>query len=314
MATQIDARASRALGADDLDRVVAIDRAIVGRSRRGFFEKRLEAALAAPDDFVVVGVDGKSGLDGFGFARIYHGDFGTSDKIAVIDAIGVAPDSQKGGIGRMILDAMDVRLARKDVAEIRTQADWRFHGLLKFFDSTGFLEAPVHVFERSAKPDTGEDGSGDHEFPEPEQIQFRSLQAGDLNALVRIDERITGHNRKDYYQRKLQEILDQTGIRVSRIAEIDGDVAGVIMARVDYGEFGRTEPVAVFDTINVDPGYRHRGVGRALMAQLLADLTALHVESVRTVVRWNDTDMLAFLDTCRFVPSQRLVFRRAVPA
>ena len=35
----------RPLGPEDLDRVVEIDRRLVGRSRRGFFEKRLAAAL-----------------------------------------------------------------------------------------------------------------------------------------------------------------------------------------------------------------------------------------------------------------------------
>ena len=34
----------RMLTADDLERVIEIDRTITGRSRRGFFEKRLEAA------------------------------------------------------------------------------------------------------------------------------------------------------------------------------------------------------------------------------------------------------------------------------
>ena len=330
MATKTKSLSSRALGPADLDRVVEIDRAIVGRSRRGFFEKRLEAALAVPDDFVVVGVDGVGGeseLQGYGFARIHSGEYGTPEKIAAIDAIGVAPDSQSGGIGRMVLEAMDGRLRRKGVAEIRTQADWRFHGLLKFFESTGFLEAPVHILERPAQPTHWEEsllddpelesdavpGGKDIEFPTPDRIEFRSLRAADLNSVVRIDERITGQNRREYYQGKLQEMLDRTGMRVSRVAEIDGDVTGVIMARVDYGEFGRTEPVAVIDTINVDPGYRHRGVGRALMSRLLIDLHALRVEAVRTTVRWNDFDLLAFLETCQFTPSQRLVFKRTVP-
>ncbi len=41
--------------------------------------------------------------------------------------------------------------------------------------------------------------------------------------------------------------------------EVDGAPAGFVMARVDFGEFGRPEPAAVIDTIGVDPG--HGGLG-----------------------------------------------------
>jgi ribosomal protein S18 acetylase RimI-like enzyme len=93
---------------------------------------------------------------------------------------------------------------------------------------------------------------------------------------------------------------------------MDGRPVGFIMARVDFGEFGRTEPEAVMDTIGVDPDCGGKGVGHALMSQLLGNLATLRVERVRTVVEWNDFPLLSFLDRCGFSPSQRIAFRRAI--
>jgi ribosomal protein S18 acetylase RimI-like enzyme len=84
------------------------------------------------------------------------------------------------------------------------------------------------------------------------------------------------------------------------------------MARVDLGEFGRVEPIAVVDTIGVDPEYRDRGVGRALLSQLLVNLATLRVERVRTELDWRQWELLSFLDRCGFEPSQQLSFDRAI--
>jgi len=101
-------------------------------------------------------------------------------------------------------------------------------------------------------------------------------------------------------------------VRVSLVAELDGQVAGVIMARVDFGEFGHTEPEAVIDTIGVDPGYGHMGVAQALVSQLMANLAALRVERVRTEVDWNHFALLGFLERLGFRPHRRLALRRVV--
>jgi ribosomal protein S18 acetylase RimI-like enzyme len=153
------------------------------------------------------------------------------------------------------------------------------------------------------------------EFDQParDHVPVRSLKAEDLDAIVKIDCLNTGMDRKDYYERRLHEALEQSGIRVSLVAEVDDFVAGFIMARVDFGEFGRAEPVAVIDTLGVDPRYHGQGVGSALMSQLLTNLDGLQVEATRTVVEWNDFDVLAYMESCGFKPSQRLVFARKVP-
>jgi ribosomal protein S18 acetylase RimI-like enzyme len=143
-----------------------------------------------------------------------------------------------------------------------------------------------------------------------DRIPVRSLQEGDLRALVAIDRRITGRDRAAYFDRKLTEALADSGVRVSLVAELDGVAVGFIMARVDFGEFGQVETTAIIDTIGVDPDYRNKGVGRALLSQLLANLGTLRVEKVRTEVGWQDHNLLGYLDRSGFRPSQRLCFDR----
>jgi GNAT superfamily N-acetyltransferase len=145
-----------------------------------------------------------------------------------------------------------------------------------------------------------------------DRIPVRTLLESDLRAIVAIDRGITGRDRLAYFEGKVAEALHQSDVRVSLIAERDGGPVGFIMARVDFGEFGRIEPTAVLDTIGVDPDHRGAGVGRALLSQLLINLMMLRVEHVRTELDWRERDLLGFLDHCGFRPAQQLCFEYAV--
>lgn len=155
------------------------------------------------------------------------------------------------------------------------------------------------------------DSSGDDfEALSRDKVPVRSMTEKDLPAIVGIDRKITGRDRTAYYKRKLAEVMRESGVRVSLVAEIDGMFAGFIMARVDFGEFGRTATTAVIDTIGINPGFARKSVGKALLSQLLHNLASLRVEKVMTEVDWNKSDLSSFLRTCGFAPSQRLTFVR----
>jgi GNAT superfamily N-acetyltransferase len=145
-----------------------------------------------------------------------------------------------------------------------------------------------------------------------DEIPVRSMRESDLLAIIAIDRRLTGRRRSEYFKGKLAEALFESDVRLSLVAERDGRPVGFIMARVDFGEFGCFEPIAVMDTIGVDPEYRKQGVGRAMLSQLLINLSALRIERVRTEIDWRDRDLLAFLGHCGFTPSQELCFGRVI--
>ena len=145
-----------------------------------------------------------------------------------------------------------------------------------------------------------------------DRVPVRSMVENDLAAIQRIDRHHTGIDRRAYYERKLSEVMSESGIRVSLVAEVDGEPAGFVMARVDFGEFGKAEPMAVVDTLGVDPAYVHRGVGHALLSQLFANLATLHVETVRTNVSWDDVALLSFFKASGFAPSQRIILNKEI--
>jgi predicted N-acetyltransferase YhbS len=169
------------------------------------------------------------------------------------------------------------------------------------------ITIPKHVGEAAEVNYSGQPAA-DYGPLARDKIPVRSMAEGDLRALVAIDRRITGRDRAAYFQRKLADALTESDVRVSLVAELDGVPIGFIMARVDLGEFGRVETTAVIDTLGVDPDYQNRGVGRALVSQLLSNLGTLRVETVRTEVDWQDRDLLGYLDRSGFLPSQQLCF------
>jgi GNAT superfamily N-acetyltransferase len=139
----------RALGADDLERVIEIDRSPGGRTRRRFFEKRFAAAAAHPEEFVHIGVMRGGALRGFASARVLRGEFGREQVSAVLDAVGVEPQSRGTGVGRTLLQELAARLRAIGARTLHSQAEWSDPELTRFFAASGFKLAPRVALERS---------------------------------------------------------------------------------------------------------------------------------------------------------------------
>lgn len=297
----------RPLGRNDLDAVVAIDQALSGRSRRGFFAARLDHAARDPAAFAALAAESEGRFAGFVFARIEEGEFGTTGPQASLDAIGVdLALAGRAGVGRELLDRLARDLRARGIGELATQVDWTDNRLIGFFSSTGFVLASRIVLERGTEELPPE---GMQAADEDDRLRVRSMNCEDLPALVAIDRRITGRDRSAYYARKLDEVFGETAIRMSLVAEIDSHPAGFIMARVDFGEFGHTDPEAVMDTIGIDPRHDREGVATALLRQLIGNLGALRAEALRTEVAWNRFGLLGFLDRMGFHQHRRLALR-----
>jgi GNAT superfamily N-acetyltransferase len=139
------------------------------------------------------------------------------------------------------------------------------------------------------------------------EVVVRALRMDDCARLVRIDQAISGRNRQSWYEGKLRRALEDADVRISLGAECDGQVVGALMGSVHYGEFGQPEPVAILDTVLVDPGFSRRGVATAMLETLVRNLAALRIERLRTEVGWNELDLLAFFARSGFAPVPRLV-------
>lgn len=139
----------RRLGVDDVETVIAIDRAHSGHARGHFFEKLFATAKARPDDFVCLGIHRAGALRGFAIARILRGEFGRKNTVAVLNAVGVEPQSRERGIGHALMGELIENLRAMGVGSLQSLADWTSHDLLHFFNSSGFTLAPQLALERS---------------------------------------------------------------------------------------------------------------------------------------------------------------------
>jgi len=322
-------RKTRSLFPPDLGTVVSIDAALSGRPRGAYFDRRLAAAQRDPERHLQLAVEENGVLAGFMLGRALEGEFGRSEPAVRLEAFGVAPTAHGRGLGTLLAAAFEAEAARRGLREIRTAALWREHALLAFLDRAGYRLAPAHVLdcaladaelgsEREAplEPGAAPADPNDYGTPRPggfgslarDRIEVGVLSQNDMEGVARVDRRHTGRDRRGYLCRTLGEALADSAVRASLAARIDGSVAGFLMARVDYGDFGRTEPVAVIDAVGVDPLRARQGIGRALLSQLFMNLAGLGVERVETVVAAGDLDLMGFFCGAGFRPSERLAF------
>jgi len=319
----------RPLASGDFDDAVAIDAAILGRRRRAYFEGRLKAALKAPGDHVQFAAVLEGKLAGCVLARRLGGEFGRTEPALRLETIGVWPERRGRGIGMRLLGELERWALKRDIRQIHTTSDWRNHALLGFLDRADFELGRNHIIDCAVHPerlgqlepvdavtsrrgrregaeiDYGAPASNDFETLARDRSEVRGLAPGDLDDIIAIDREITGRSRESYLTRLFKEALNDSAIRVSLVAR-QGMTVGFIMAKTDFGDFGRTEPTAVIDTIGVHPQFAGGGTGTAMLSQLFVNLHALHVERVETVLAPENFDLLGFFYKAGFSPSQRL--------
>jgi len=138
-----------------------------------------------------------------------------------------------------------------------------------------------------------------------ENLTIRPLRNEDLLAIVEVDERVLGDNRRGYWERKL-ESLDARSSQASLVAELDGKVVGFILGDISGWEFGVPDTVGWIDTIGIDPAYQKKGVAARLALDLIRNLRALGVKSIYTLVSWNDWDLLQFFHAMGFTRGEML--------
>jgi ribosomal protein S18 acetylase RimI-like enzyme len=326
MARADPAVAVRPLEEHDFEAAVAIDAGITGRTRRAYFERRIQAASADSDQHVQLAAVQDGTLAGYVLARRMLGEFGRAAPGLRLETIGVRADRQGRGIGTRLLAALERWASKHGVRELRTSAHWRDRAMLGFLDHAGF-DLGDRVLDREVNPDgvaprerePGDDVEGrevnygtqvlnDFTTLARDRVELCSLAQDDIAGIESIDRTITGRDRSEYLSRLVDEAVSDCGVRVSLVARRHDVIVGFLMARTDFGDFGRTEPIAVIDTIGVHRWFAGAGIGTALLSQLFLNLHALGVQRVETVVALQNLDLLAFFHKAGFGASGRLAF------
>ena len=131
-------------------------------------------------------------------------------------------------------------------------------------------------------------------------VNVRPVELADQDAIVRIDEKLSGHTRKDYWQQRL-EIASLRPPWMSLVAETDGRLVGFLFGWVGESEFGIARPTGWVDLIGVDLPYRGRGVAHALLRRFVDSGRELRaIERVATLINLGQADVREFFTRVGF--------------
>lgn len=148
----------------------------------------------------------------------------------------------------------------------------------------------------------------------PKERIMRVLRKDDLDAIVAIDAMVAKQTRREYYERKVAQLLDQAhNINSSIVCEVDGKVAGFIMGDIYFGEFGIPETSGTIDTIGVHPDFQKHGVASELLDQFMMNMKGVGVSKIYTLVNWDDFALEKFFSRHGFGPSKRINLEYSMP-
>ncbi len=137
------------------------------------------------------------------------------------------------------------------------------------------------------------------------KVKIRSLTSKDLPAIIEIDRKVLGLNRPEYWKRKI-ELSEFRPPLASLVAEIDGKVIGFILGDVSGWEFGVPDNTGVIETVGVHPEFQRKGIARLLAEELIRSFRLNGVQTINTLVKWNDWDLLQFFHALGFKRGHRI--------
>ena len=131
----------RNLTSADLDAVIMLDAKNVGRRREEFFKLKLKQALSDTGITVSLAAEMKGSFVGFLLARVFYGEFGVTERVAVMDVIDVHPAFRGQHVATALLDQLRTNLEGLGISVLRTEVGWENTELLGFFRREGFVMA-----------------------------------------------------------------------------------------------------------------------------------------------------------------------------
>ena len=135
----------------------------------------------------------------------------------------------------------------------------------------------------------------------------------DIDAICRIDEKVTGRYRPEVWERRVVYYIRRDPDS-SQIAESAGKVVGFMLGEVRGGEFGLEEPTGWVEFMGVLPDARGKDIGRRLLDALLGHFRAKGAQLARTIVAQQDAEIASFLKAVGFSAAALAAYERKLGA
>jgi ribosomal protein S18 acetylase RimI-like enzyme len=131
----------RRLRPQDLEAVIALDARSIGRRRDEYFKLKLKQALSDTGIEVSLAAEVDGAFAGFLLARVYYGEFGMMEPTAVLDTLGVRPESRGRHVGAALVSQLGTNLLGLGIQKLQTEVPWDNLDLIAFFHHEGFRPA-----------------------------------------------------------------------------------------------------------------------------------------------------------------------------
>jgi len=133
-----------------------------------------------------------------------------------------------------------------------------------------------------------------------EAFRIRAAAPSDAEALIGLDERVTGMRKTEYWHDVFKRLDARPPADLfiflaepAATAGLGGHIIGFVIGEVRAWEFG-SEPCGWVFGIGVDPGARESGVGEALLAHISESFRATGVRTVRTMIARDNHLLMSF--------------------
>jgi len=139
---------------------------------------------------------------------------------------------------------------------------------------------------------------------------IRRMGRGDVNAVLAIDRKISGGRGLITYE-DMVAAAPGGALDLSFVAEIDGQVAGFILARITYVGVPFIE-IAVIQALVVDPDYQRRGIATRLVHALLdyCHTEEVRVNTIRVALDERNIRLRRFFERLGFRRSELIGYTR----
>ncbi|HHL72495.1 MAG TPA: GNAT family N-acetyltransferase [Bacteroidetes bacterium] len=134
-----------------------------------------------------------------------------------------------------------------------------------------------------------------------QDIRIDRIRREDVQAIVELDAVHTGKDKSEWWQKRLEPLFSARGdeLTIGYVARFEEQVIGYILAEGRAWEFG--SPLCGWIVaIGVHPQHSRQGVALNLTRKVCRKFRDLGIDTVRTMVRKDDVQVLSFFRASGF--------------
>ena len=135
----------REMSEEDVEGILDIERQIKGQHGSVTFAPAPDSCIGGEVENSIV-VEDSGRIVGFLLARTVRSPIELSD-VAWIEFIGILPEYQHRGIGKIMVEAWKDRCKQKGIVKIHIMINWRDWWMQSFFESLGFSRGELVDFQ-----------------------------------------------------------------------------------------------------------------------------------------------------------------------